>query len=227
MIENLTRSSCLSIIEGVHGEVYSGRTLYCSGIIPFSPDKDSDCQEKNSTSASTSSQHVDLPGNDIAQLSSTQLVQKTNNESCGISVDVPPVKSTSFTEAKETFENISLAKSKIFLEQPSVNTLVRRHSISLMNRTPPKNSLSAELLATQQIRPQLLKTRDDLKDLSDRVSEFSSCMSSQDNSTDDSDHGQQVKDGLKTLNDKKRYKKNKRKLKITPDKDSFLKKPRS
>ena len=96
-----------------------------------------------------------------------------------------------------------------------------------MNRTPPKNSLSAELLATQQIRPQLLKTRDDLKDLSDRVSEFSSCMSSQDNSTDDLDHGQQVKDGLKTLNDKKRYKKNKRKLKITPDKDSFLKKPRS
>ena len=46
VIENLTRSSCLSIIEGVHGEVYSGRTLYCSGIIPFSPDKDSDCQEK-------------------------------------------------------------------------------------------------------------------------------------------------------------------------------------
>ena len=100
-----------------------------------------------------------------------------------------------------------------------------------MNRTPPKNSLAAELLEPESMRPDLLRTKtmlNDLKDLTERLSDFGSCISSQSStSSDDSDKDSlaQAEEGFKTANEKKRIKRSKRKLKVTPSKEEFLKKP--
>ena len=219
VVDNLEKSACLTIIDSIHGKVYSGRTIYCSGIIPLTPEKG------GSSSKVAQPQLVD---SSIAI--SVQNDSNDNKETLEVntnSLDLPTVKSPTFTAAKETFENIANFGPNRLKEFPSANTLVRRHSISLTNRTPPRNSVADELLATSTVTSQLLKTRDDLKELSDRMSEFSSCVSSsQANSSDESDY-EKVQSNFKSSNERKRAKKNKRKYKLTPDKESFLKKPKN
>ena len=79
------------------------------------------------------------------------------------------------------------------------------------------------------MKPDLLKTKamlNYLKDLTERLSDFGSCISSQSSSnSDDSDKDSLAEEGFKTANEKKRIKRSKRKLKMTPSKEEFLKKP--
>ena len=93
------------------------------------------------------------------------------------------------------------------------------------NRTPPKDSLVEQLLNSPRIGFQ--KTDDLIKDvraMTDRLSEFGSCISSDLSSSEDSNEEKDTIDGFK-LHEKKRNKRNKRKYKMTPDKSTFLKKP--
>ena len=95
----------------------------------------------------------------------------------------------------------------------------------MIDRTPPGGSIAAEILQPGTLRPDFLRTKsvlNELKDLTERLSDFGSCVSS---SSDDSEQENIENGGFKTLNEKKRIKKNKRKLKITPGKEDFLKKP--
>ena len=60
-------------------------------------------------------------------------------------------------------------------EPASSRAFIRRHSISLENRAPPRDSLAAELLGEQFARPGLLRTKsmlDDLRDIADQLSDF-------------------------------------------------------
>ena len=57
-----------------------------------------------------------------------------------------------------------------------INDLVRRHSLSLVNRTPPKGSLSAELLSVNP-RNSLEETQKLIDDLKESLSDFGSCVS--------------------------------------------------
>ena len=91
-----------------------------------------------------------------------------------------------------------------------------------MNRTPPKGSLAEDLLSTNSPRSDLQKTKsalNELKDLTDRLSEFGSCWSNSESAHSDIPHEE-----CNSSKEKKKRKK-KRKLQVTPDKDSFLKKP--
>ena len=66
-----------------------------------------------------------------------------------------------------------------------------------------------------------------LKVISEQLSEFGSCVSSTNGSSGDenSEDGESSENGgFKTMNERKRNKKNKRKLKLTPGKDAFMKK---
>lgn len=85
------------------------------------------------------------------------------------------------------------------------------------------------MLEPASMKPDLLKTKamlNDLKDLTERLSDFGSCISSQSSSSsDDSDKDSLAEEGFKTANEKKRIKRSKRKLKMTPSKEEFLKKP--
>ena len=67
----------------------------------------------------------------------------------------------------------------------SNDVVARRHSISLTNRTPPRNSLACELLGPQY---PLLKSgknsvMSSIKDLQDTLSDFNSCNSTMDSSS--------------------------------------------
>ena len=66
-----------------------------------------------------------------------------------------------------------------------------------------------------------------IEDISESLSDFNSCVESSDlsnRSDDDEAAKESEKNGYSSLNDKKRGKKAKRKLKLTPGKDQFLKK---
>ena len=111
-------------------------------------------------------------------------------------------------------------------EHTSTTDLVRRHSMSLLDRTPPGGSLADELLSTQVSRPGFLKAKSmlaDLKDMDDRLSEFGSCKSTSSESGGDEHVDEKL--GYKSANEKKRIKRKKRKLKLTSGKEDFFKKP--
>ena len=139
--------------------------------------------------------------------------------------------------AKSLESNISVADPTVpqptsFLnESESIANYVRRHSLSLIDRSPHKGSIAEELLNSP--KPDLEKANlmlEDLKVMTERLSDFASCISSDvscggsdEDSTDQKDINN--KDGFITLNEKKRNKKSKRKHRMTPDKEMFLKKP--
>ena len=113
------------------------------------------------------------------------------------------------------------------------NELVRRHSRSL--RSPPPGSLAADILqASSSVTPHFDKAKSllvNLKEMTNRLSEFESCRSSGSSSSsseDEQEVEQSAKDtddeGFKTMNDRKRSWKLKRKNSTTPSKDSFVKK---
>ena len=132
-------------------------------------------------------------------------------------------KSPAFLAAVQAFENLD---PQFLMEPPSNSSVVRRHSLSMINMTPPKDSIAADILGTFPPRPDLLKTKsmlNELETLTERLSDFGSCLSS---SSSDDQSGEENLDtgGFKTMNEKKRNKKKKRKLKLTPGKESFFKK---
>ena len=71
---------------------------------------------------------------------------------------------------------------------PSVSCLVRRHSLSLLNRSPPPGSISADLLGTikyNKFENQANQLRSSIKDLAEVISDYNSCHSIMDSSSDD------------------------------------------
>ena len=94
----------------------------------------------------------------------------------------------------------------------SIEKLVRRHSLSLMNRTPDKNSLAADLLSSPRV--DFGKTSSLINELKEQLSDFASCI---DTSNDEKD------DEFTKVDEKKRHRK--RKTRDSPSKDGFLKKP--
>ena len=102
--------------------------------------------------------------------------------------------------------------------------LARRHSISLINRTPPSGSLAEELLApSPSASLQNLKLISSIKDITEALSDFNSCMSSF-SSNDGSDN--ETVQPNKDLKKRKRKKSPKQKeqlkkmdLKVTPNKE--------
>ena len=104
------------------------------------------------------------------------------------------------------------------------NDLVRRHSISLTNRTPPRLSLANDLLSSSfaKLRPQNNAVMTSIKSLQERLSDFNSgsenpftsCNSTYEASSSD-----------KALITPSKSKKGKRKKKKNlPDRDAFVKK---
>ena len=125
----------------------------------------------------------------------------------------PPSQSTSWTSGKPD----------LFVNFPSNYDLVRRHSVSLSNRTPPPGSLAADLMQPGQAFSRTQLIVDDLKDLTDRLSDFNSCVSSSECDDADIEGGSPSKPWT-TMNEQKRMRRNKRRHSLTPNKESFMKK---
>ena len=106
---------------------------------------------------------------------------------------------------------------------PSNSALVRRHSLSLMDRTPPPNSIAADILGSNLSFQAAKALWTKIAEVQDSLSDFKSCVSSgssSDESADDLKKVENVK--YVTANERKREKRKKRKLTQTPDKDQFL-----
>ena len=109
--------------------------------------------------------------------------------------------------------------------------LLRRYSLSLIDRSPPANSLADEILNSTSLTMRASKSIfSNIADIQESLSDFNSCAEStgEISSSSEEDEDSLEKDtnyGFKTVNDKKREKRNKRKLALTPGKEEFLKKP--
>ena len=190
------------LIEAIHGKEIFGKKVCCNGVIPLTPEKAAHTDESMPNPATSSS----TAG---AAAASVQVSDKS-----------APIKSPAFLAAVQTFE-------KNEADFSSNTTVVRRHSISLTHRTPPRKSIAAEILDIPRV--DFLRAQAAMSDLKEQLSEFGSCMSSSESSGGSvgelSETDNSVSEGFKTANEKKRSKRNKRKFRLTPGKESFLKKP--
>ena len=150
---------------------------------------------------------------------------ETSNEPASNHKELPTIREPLPPSSPEVF-NTSLPSSSEFC---SKEDLVRRHSISLIDRTPPPNSLSADILG---FNPPMLSAKakelfSSISEIHDSLSDFNSCLDSS-GASSSSEQAEDLKDDyipIKSMNDKKREKKKKRKLKLTPSKEQLLKKP--
>ena len=148
MIRNLDNEICRELINSIHGKIFFSRKIYCNGIIPMTPEKD---------------------GPDVSLTSGTNDVVSFPENS-----EVPPA---------ATVQEIGLPQILSPLGSPTwplyeAEDLARRNSLSLLNRTPPPNSLAADLLGVPNTKAKHLSTLSAVRDLAETLSDFNSCISS-------------------------------------------------
>ena len=196
-IKNLDNETSKILIEAIHGKVNFGKKLYCNGFVPLTPQKQ--CEEQAATSrhgspTSTSAQPPSgYPTPSSAEGSSSPGSTSSLPAKPNLLPDIEP--------------NIIGLKTPVPV---SPRTVARRHSISLIDRTPPKDSLAAEFYDLQT--PSFIRSStllNELKVVSEQLSDFGSCLSNL-SSSDGSDTGGEVTGGFQTMNEKKRNKKKKR-----------------
>ena len=115
-------------------------------------------------------------------------------------------------------ETIHLTVEDESTDWPSVTNLVRRHSLSLRNRSPHKGSLAEDLLNFDKVRlgAQTSLLKSSINDLTDVTSDFNSCQSPINSSDTDS--------SIKDITGFVRKKGKKRVRKRTPDQKNSPKK---
>ena len=119
---------------------------------------------------------------------------------------------------KERNDHEHLSVEEDSNDWPSVSNLVRRHSLSLLNRSPYKGSLADDLLnrGKAQFDAQTTLLRSSIKDLTDVISDYNSCQSIAESSDTDS--------SIKEVPGFVRKKGKKRNRKQTPEKKIGLEK---
>ena len=83
--------------------------------------------------------------------------------------------------------NIEYSHSESFSLVPQ---LVRRHNISILDRSPPPNSIAAQLLASSNLTKINSKALlSDIADIRSSLSDFNSCIESGGETSNDSEDG--------------------------------------
>ena len=158
-IRNIDNATSKLLIETIHGKLNFGKKLYCNGFIPLTPEKQDDGPPAGSPTSPASSP-TSSPGS-----SSTNATNSASLPDINIGVLSPDFKDP----------------SAVNLEQISPGTMVRRYSLSLLDRSPPGDSLAADILGSQT--PSFIKTAsilNELKTMSEQLSDFGSCISDSD-----------------------------------------------
>ena len=262
-IKELENSECLVLIEAIHGKRHFERKLYCNGVTPLTPEKPDLSPEAPlhvsgqpiTPSANEKplppGQPITPPANGkplppgdqtVDQHKSPQSPSMQQKDPAAMKPvkPLPPVLITDVPPPIPVQSGQALTPN--WLGFSSGGDLARRHSLSLLDRSPDSKSLAAELLnfsqsVTMRAGKSIFK---DIDDISEALSDFNSCnesiaepSSSSSDESDAQDHTENSENsenglsniGFQTANDKKRCKKYKRKLKLTPGKEQFLKKP--
>ena len=233
-IKNLDNDTSRVLMEAIHGQYKYDRKLFCNGLVPLTPTKEA-------SSAETSVTATVSPPSSPAVMSTTPPAgtHPTNHPS-------PPSSAAKLEPGPPTPRSSSshpgICQPHVNIQGPFTPTsskpsdflgrrdMVRRHSLSMIDRSPPPNSLAAELLAGKDSehswKASTRSILSSLADIQNSLSDFNSCVESTNDGTSSSDEaetGKEISEG-KTANDKKREKKRKRKLACTPEKEQFLKK---
>ena len=124
IIRELDNTACLNLIKNIQGKIHYSRKMYCNGIVALTPLK---------------TNIMDVSSESKLQAESSTVVSKEID----FSEDVHA--------ATEEFHQRPIPKTLSPLKSPTwpscnVRDLARRHSLSLLDGTPPSNSLAEELL---------------------------------------------------------------------------------
>ena len=252
-VTNLNTEESKILIENINGQRFFDRKIYCNGIIPLTPEKQeiNESDEASlvppasspaaplavaipgSTTDSTSSLTpaaplaAPIPGSTIESTSSSTPASPpaSSTSTPGSQVPTPTGTSPAPVSAISASETWNTGRSDLFTHFPSNEDLVRRHSVSLCNRTPPSSSIAAQILSSEQTLSLTKLAVKELKVMSDQLSDFNSCVSelSSEGSGESADE-KSLRSPWTTMNEKKRKKRNKRKNSLTPNKEEFMKK---
>ena len=210
-IRNLENKDCLSLISSIHWKKHFGRKLYCNGYIPLTPEK----PEYPPGTEATSSISPKVPGPGTALIQSKPLgdpVTPTDSAASSLSrnTGVVPLPHTEpgvlpveeivagAVDSAHALPEVSCT-SPVSLPDWSTRNIewhadtdieeqvVRRYSLSLTNRTPPKHSLAADILGAKKISLANRSLMSSIKDLQDVVSDFNPCQSTLEDSTSSTD----------------------------------------
>ena len=228
---NLTPQDCAALIDSIHSWTHFGKKLYCNGYIPLTPEKIANPGQETPTSQGleqTSSTPQELSPQTPADIG-TQIDNITIEKSPVQPVNTPtlgalalPAQSVPKVICSSPRLPPDLGFSKFDWSEETDDKVVRRHSISLMNRTPPKHSLAADIHGSPHHQANNRGSKSimsSIKDIQDAISDFNSCQSTEYYSSAESS------DDLKiTKTSGKGKKAKKRKAKVDYTREDFLKK---
>ena len=183
-IRQIENSLCITLVNKFHGKMFNTRKLFCNGIVTITPEKaaDEDLTVSNLVNHTPIAKANDVP-NEIPPVSA----DNEQSVPCQLPLnDIPNPLSPLASPSWPKFE---------------FDDLARRHSISLINRTPPPGSLAEELLfptdltrrhsisttppgspELQHLCPKNLnfqrKIMSSIEDIKETLSDFNSCVSS-------------------------------------------------
>ena len=191
VIKSIENSICLKLINALHKKIHFSRKLFCNGVIPLTPEKQV-----------SSDQNMRL-----SQISDQKVKSKTSEnltEKNSQNLVLPALDTSEQLNPPESLKVSTFQQGSSDSEWPSVPTLVRRHSLSLHNRSPNKGSIADEILNTNYSKAsiQSAQLRTSIKDLADVLSDFKSCQSMSDSSSEETNekivNGARRKRGRKT-----------------------------
>ena len=220
-ISNLENKLCLDLIKSIHFKEQFGRKIYCNGYVPLTPEKE-DHVEPVST-LQTVDPISEGPAEPAHQTqSSLSGLPPTVSLTASSQISYQPVNNTSPTPLPEI-----LTPRVIDWYEETNENLVRRYSLSLTDRTPPKSSLAADILGTAQlevnhgITKKSLTLMNSLKDIQDVLTDFNSCNSTLDSLSSSSEESSDLKNQTNKSPSRRKRKKKPRSDLVRGD---FLKK---
>ena len=167
VVRGLKNSECLDLIAAIHGTRHFDRKLFCNGVVALTPEKIDDLDHSKTSSGASEAGKVPLPPVPGSPPSKVK--------------NLPPV----IDIGTSTLENLH---SESF---PSVPQLVRRHSMSILDRSPPPDSLAAQLLASRNLTKISSKgLLSEIADIRESLSDFNSCIESDGETSEDSENGE-------------------------------------
>ena len=199
-IRDLNSSESKILIEKIHNKFFSGKKLYCNGIIPLTPEKE----------APGSPEAAAAPAATTPSMSGPPSATPT------LPTPISPI-SPQFSKLND------IGTKSIIPETPDPSMLfmsnfdlLKRHSLSL--RSPPNGSLAAEILGKDQppSNLQLEKVKAMMSDVREALTDFDSCVSS---GSDDDSSKSPAEGGWQSHRKRK-----KSKSMTPPSRDYFLKK---
>ena len=202
-IKKLDDQTSKLMIEAIHGKQNFGRKLFCNGFIPLTPRK-----ESTDVVTEATVQNDSVAGSPAAP---KQQPPATSPGHASPSLTGPPtiVKSSS-TGSVVTTGSEFVVSNFHFPDIPEYlnnSQLIRRHSLSVLNRTPPASSIAAEILLTP--RPYMSRTQMLVSEVKDCLTDFGSCISETSDSSDSNDNKDDSDEGsvaCQTMNERKRMK---------------------